>query len=420
MLRKIFKWTAIVLVGLIAALLLANAVFVWRSGNRLAARLEAIRASGEPLSIADLAGDPIPPEENAAVYLRRAQNDLAAVDAELHESHADAWRKGPTDRQQLAKIEEVLAAYPNVLDLLEKAANCPRYRSDADFGLPYHEFLEKSLDHLQRVRSASRFLQARTMILAAQGRREEALQLSILTMQLARQVDQESSLTGFLVAIAVRSVGVESANLVLRSGPVDDAARAALDAEIARHDLAESYRAALVAERAFGLSAFNDMNLGRFWPARGFWNNAVIYYLDVMDQQRSLASMPSHQILAAAPPPVPKAISPWNVLADLVVPALDAARQAADRCRAQMRCLRILNTVTRLEQRGAAVTGLADLGLSEDETTDPFTGQPLWMKKLPDGWVIYSVGKDLKDDGGKVDDLTDFGLGPVPPLPSIE
>jgi hypothetical protein len=66
------------------------------------------------------------------------------------------------------------------------------------------------------------------------------------------------------------------------------------------------------------------------------------------------------------------------------------------------------------------VTGLADLGLSEDGTTDPFTGQPLLMKRLPDGWVIYSVGKDLNDDGGQVDDLTDFGLGPVPPLPSTD
>jgi hypothetical protein len=420
MLRKIFKWMGIVLAGLIAALLIANAIFVWRSGNRLAARLEAIRASGEPLSIADLAGAPIPPEENAAVYLRRAQNDLAAMDAELRPSHADAWHKGPMDRQQLAKVEEILAAYPNVLDLLEKAANCPNYRSDADFGLPHGEFLEKSLDHLQRVRSASRFLQARTMLLTAKGRREEALQLSILKMQLARQVDQESSLSGSLVAIAVRSIGVESANLVLRSGPVDDSARAALDAEIARHDLTESYRGALVAERAFGLSAFNDMDLGRFWLARGFWNNATIYYLDVMDQQHSLASTPSYQIIAAAPPPVPKPVSPWNVLAELVVPAIDAARQAADRCRANMRCLRVLNAVTRLEQRGAAVTGLADLGLSEEETTDPFTGQSLLMKRLPDGWVIYSVGKDLKDDGGKVDDLTDFGLGSVPPLPSME
>ena len=66
------------------------------------------------------------------------------------------------------------------------------------------------------------------------------------------------------------------------------------------------------------------------------------------------------------------------------------------------------------------LSGLGDLKLPEEETIDPFTGEPLLMKKLPDGWVIYSVGKDLKDDGGKVDDESDSGLGPVPPLASLE
>ncbi len=420
MFLKIFKWTGIVLTGLIAALLISNAIFVWRSGSRLAARFQAIRASGEPLLIADLGGDPIPSEENAATYLRRVQNDLAAIEAELHSILGNAWTKTSMDRQQLIKVEETLAAYPNVLDLLERAANCPSYRSDVDFGLPHLHFLQQSLDQMQRVRSASRFLHARAMLLTARGRREEALRMSILKMQLARHVDQESSLSSFLVAIAVRSNGVDSANLVLRSGPIDESARAALDAEIVGHDLKESFRRALVAERALGLSAFNDLDLGRFWPTRGFWNNALIYYLDMMDQQRSLAAKPFYEILAAAPSAVPKSVSPWNVLVEMVVPAIDAARQATDRCRANMRCLRVLNAVTRLEHQGAAVSGLADLPLSEEETTDPFTGQPLLMKKLPEGWVIYSVGKDLKDGGGKVDDLTDLGLGPVPLLPSAE
>jgi hypothetical protein len=85
-----------------------------------------------------------------------------------------------------------------------------------------------------------------------------------------------------------------------------------------------------------------------------------------------------------------------------------------------MRCLRILNAAMRLEHQGVEVTGLQDLKLPEKETIDPFTGKPLLMKKLPEGWVIYSVGKNLKDDGGQVDDLIDFGLGPVPPLPSLQ
>ena len=73
-----------------------------------------------------------------------------------------------------------------------------------------------------------------------------------------------------------------------------------------------------------------------------------------------------------------------------------------------------------LAKQGVEVTGFIDLKLPEEETIDPFTGKPLVMKRLSDGWVIYSVGKDLQDDGGKVDDRSDFGLGPVLPLPSLE
>jgi hypothetical protein len=211
-----------------------------------------------------------------------------------------------------------------------------------------------------------------------------------------------------------------AANRVLRAGPVADSARDALDAELARHDLSESYRRALISERALGLTAFNDQNLGRYWPVRGYWNNAMIYYLDVMDSQLGLASQPYHRVLQAGPPAVSKPVSPWAVLAETVLPAVQAAREATERNRATMRCLRILNAVTRLEQQGVQVKGLGDLQLPDLETIDPFTGKPLLMKKSPDGWVIYSAGKDLKDDGGQVDNLSDFGLGPVPPLPSLE
>jgi hypothetical protein len=243
--------------------------------------------------------------------------------------------------------------------------------------------------------------------------------VSILNFQLARHVDREPSLIAHLVAIAVRRTGVLTSNRALRSGPVADSARDALDAELARHDLAESHRKALISERAFGLSSLNDMNMGRLWPARGFWNNAVIYYLDVMDNQLALASQPYDKVLQARTTAISKPVTPWAILADHVLPAIHAAREATERSLAMMRCLRILNAATRLEQQGVEATGLVDLKLPEDAVIDPFTGKPLLMKKSPEGWMIYSVGKDLKDDGGQVVDLTDFGLGPVPPLPSL-
>ena len=34
--------------------------------------------------------------------------------------------------------------------------------------------------------------------------------------------------------------------------------------------------------------------------------------------------------------------------------------------------------------------------------TDPYTAEPLLYKKFADGVAVYSVGQDLKDDGGDV------------------
>src|SRR5262249_27742509 len=34
---------------------------------------------------------------------------------------------------------------------------------------------------------------------------------------------------------------------------------------------------------------------------------------------------------------------------------------------------------------------------------DPFDGRPLRCRRLPDGFVVYSIGPDGTDDGGKVD-----------------
>ena len=84
-----------------------------------------------------------------------------------------------------------------------------------------------------------------------------------------------------------------------------------------------------------------------------------------------------------------------------------------ERTRALLRCLRVLNALQgRLETTGAETAALSELGLPTEITLDPFTGQPLQVKKTDRGWLIYSVGRDLKDDGGSLDDWKDYGVGP--------
>ena len=52
--------------------------------------------------------------------------------------------------------------------------------------------------------------------------------------------------------------------------------------------------------------------------------------------------------------------------------------------------------------------------LPVEAITDPYNGEPLHLKKLPEGWLIYAVGANLLDDGGDLENKKDWGLGPIP------
>ncbi len=60
----------------------------------------------------------------------------------------------------------------------------------------------------------------------------------------------------------------------------------------------------------------------------------------------------------------------------------------------------------------AAAIHLEKLKLPADATVDPFNGAPLLVRKLPAGWVVYSVGRNRNDDGGSFTYDLDVGLGP--------
>jgi len=86
-----------------------------------------------------------------------------------------------------------------------------------------------------------------------------------------------------------------------------------------------------------------------------------------------------------------------------------------------IRCLRVLNALQAHVPAGSdKIPKLTELGLPVETTTDPFNGEPLHIKKLPQGWLVYSVGRNFRDDGGKVDDPNNGDVGVGPPLPTAK
>jgi hypothetical protein len=224
--------------------------------------------------------------------------------------------------------------------------------------------------------------------------------------RLCRHFDHEPTIYGHLSSMACRGVAVDGSNLVLRSGPLSEDSRESFEAELALHDGLKHYQDALKTQRPYKLETFRTMPWHNFWLVnRPFWTYYACDYLDAIDLEISLAQRPYPEVAAPAPD-----AGGYHRLGELVV-----RREDMEGTRAWIRCLRVLNALQGRAEQGVAQPRLSELGLPAAATTDPYTGKPLHLKKTPDGWLVYSVGKNLKDDGGDVSEARDVGVGPIRP-----
>jgi hypothetical protein len=93
-------------------------------------------------------------------------------------------------------------------------------------------------------------------------------------------------------------------------------------------------------------------------------------------------------------------------LVRLLMPAVTKVSQANRRTQANLRCALAGVAAERYRlERGqwpASLDELAKHGWIAAVPLDPFDGQPLRYKLVPDGVLIYSVGLDGVDDGGAI------------------
>ena len=423
---RVLKWAGIGLAGLVTILLIINAVAVWITSSQVECRLAAIRAAGDPISIADFHTEAVAPEKDAVTYLRRAQSDAEALSAEL----APLWKNHPEQRiylddAEIKAIESAFAAYPKVIPLLEQAANCTGY--SMNFGKDAAntvDAIEALMENAQEGRMFARLLcQYRFFVLLSKNKHDEAVQSSITLLKLCRLLEKDPTFINFLVnACACRGIAIRCANEALQAGPVSDNSRQELENELAKIDMRQAYLQAMKSERAFSLDRFEEM-YSQLWPSRVFLNRETLGCLDVYDWiiTRATAALPEN----ASNPPANISPTPPSsgVLGQLLLPSLKATETAANRVEAQIRVIRVINALGRRNNQEnpqkPPLADLSDLGLPKSATTDPFNGKPLIVKKVDGGWLVYSVGENKVDDGGELEEESgtgkqlDIGLRPV-------
>ena len=430
--KRVWTRLAVGLAILVAIALIANAFMDWYTERQLQSRIKAIRAGGDPASIADLEPKPIPDEENAAAILDQLDPRIDAFskdyarffDSPMGEAYDELTDRGERpSNEQLAAARAILDKYPDITAGLMAAAACQKYASTADFTVDHVKFLDNHLkNQAGGIRTVARFVEWQADVLLADGQHEAAVERGLALLRLARHYDAEPLLVSYLVGVAVRGITVNLLYDALAAGHVRPELHTALDGELALHDTPQRILNALKTDRAYSASVAADASANPVFHQLPFYATVVdwpmkrsfIGAMDFIDTQIALVarSWPNANIQIGRAGAQQQ--TSFGVMADLLIPAQQASYEAEARITATMRALRIYNALRQFaEEHGREAEGIEVLMLPKAALIDPYSGQPLKLKPTDAGWVIYSVMGNRVDDGGDFRELKDYGVAPT-------
>lgn len=426
--KRFWKRVGLGFVFLVAVGLIVNAVAAWQMESRLQSRLQAIRAAGDPATIADLAPPPIPDAENAAVILERIQPRLSEFSHEyaqfyespLGENYEELQDRGePGTAEQIAAIRAILTKYQDVEQALVAAAKCEKYGSRLDYSLDCSDFIRQMVNTQGLIRGAAGFVHWQMEVLLAEHHNDKAIEQGLMVLRLARLYESEPSIVPTLVAIAIRGLIAGQIYEAFASGPVSPDVAGRVNEELAKVGDPQRLVHALKSDRAVS-GSWSGQILDEPFPVLPRLLSSVmksnqVGVIDLANEYVQLASRPWYEIreqFGEADSPVPS--TGYGAMADMLCPALRAVFQANARSIALSRALAVYIALREFkEKNGREATGLVELALPKEATTDPFTGQPLKLKWTDDGWIVYSVMNNGADDGGDFKGLKDYGVAPA-------
>jgi hypothetical protein len=380
----------------------------------------AVVVGAAPQSLAELAPEPIPDDENAAAQIEALSalldnwaNDHGRFSmTPLGLAYDEREDRGePPTAEEAAAIQEILDQYAELDAAFSRAAACDKYASRADFSVPSTQFIDEMMPRIQQFRSVGRFYAWRIRMLSYHGDHDEAVRRGIEVLRLTRLHESEPTLVAYLVTLAVRHTTIRELYDALAAGRVSFDMHAALDAELALLDDPQAFHRMLLTERAFAMSAeqAGPLGIANFFGA-GMGTGASDYLEAVIEASRGPWPAFRKELRDGGKLGEPTG---FGVMADNLEPGLIASFNAHGRNLALVRSLRAFNALRLFaETKKREATGLEELDLPPEAVRDPFADGPLRATLTDAGWLIYSVMTNEQDDGGDFREQRDYGVTP--------
>jgi len=422
---KILKWIGIVAI----AMAVLYAVLLGLGHRSLSRAYAALEADGRPMKLEQVTPAEIPDPDNAApIYQAVAlllkaeaateQDSSAEYDNLLDELNDLASRilEGKPD----AKAEEWFIAICQ-RQVVQEAMTLHRRgagRKGCWHDLDWSKGPDLQLPHLGDYMRLSRILCTRARVRAANGNVQEAWDDVVTSLRFANALRREPILVNQLVRAAQFNYSVNVTRFVAEIGPPDDHHYKEIAELLTNFEDTAPFVLAIDGERlVLGEWAFNlppaDLLVALeeegpnnvavrivfrvFHPLIRLYNHAA--HLTVMHAFAKNAAAPYSPSDAKPGGQLLNDVPPYCILTRTIAPDLSNMKRKYLSMIAQARVTRAGLALLKHARNGNAYP--EDLAaLRADNLVDPFGGKILRYRTTGSGFVTYSVGENLTDDGG--------------------
>lgn len=434
-------------VSLVLVGLAAHAGANLMAGRGLMKELERIRSREEPLTLEEAAPPAIPDVENAALIYNAAFRlaPQGRQDQRLRLQLISRFISAEPDKSESVSIDEAraaLALMEPMLARVRKAAAMPKCR----FPVQWSKGFAATFPHPSQLRDTVRYLAADARVRAYEGNAEGAVD-DIETMTLmVRHLSMEPTLIDQLTVYVMLSTIQESLQAVMETVQLNASQHDRLYRLLSEFDVYGPYAQTLELERCLGILAFEQLphdpaeaaalfgpdektgrepvllttRMPRLWSP--FFKKDETFYLQSMaraiEQARAgrSSSVRKHAHEVTGSPA-------YAQISRQLLEALPQTLNKRDSAVARLGLCQWALALSLYRQR----EGRYPVSLSEiEESTrwslplDPFTGKPFLYHHDGDGYTLYGVGPNGRDDRGIRDEGRRGGTreseepGPIP------
>ena len=412
LLFRFFRGFLVLVVLLIVTYIVADQVML----RKVQQKREAFRERFGKVDFRDFIPERPAPEEDAGRVYGFAIAQMAKADQEYGDwsiyhaltEGAEAFRKRGQDDSDLPEPEEVDAKVREKMSAMDEAFRTVEAARALNQGTPVQSYeQEDMLPVLTEVRMLANSIGAKAVFEARAGNLDAACAWLESGLHLANTMHNCPTLIVHQVRIACLGVALGAAEEVMNTTSAPLPLEASYWTLLDRAANPDALRNMLAGEAAYAMA--QRMPMPRlFWSSNE--SKLIDFYLELDDLSRVKSPKERRDLIGAIPVEQRFPMSPMNWMVPMLAPSLVRSIDAHDRISAQCDFVRLTAALLAWKrEHGAYPDSLEALASTAPTSVDPFSGEAYHYRREGEGFLLYSVGPNRKDDGGMKVEKRDEG-----------